>query len=301
MAVQESSDTLITWPRLALGVIAQAELNTDVVPNIPTWNFKPIQEINSNQQRYSTGMHHHDVLELCVTVQGQGIMDIQGQRYEMIQPAMVVLAPGLEHCEGIDHHKHSYATIWFTWTASANVRIFVNAYQPNVGWSIPWGTVLPTRYQHHLSKWTNGLPDISAFELLRATLLAALGELAYQSQLQSKKNPKKAAAGHIRVLQWVRHYIDQHYAQPLSVDSIALMTCYSPHYLNTLFTRWIGRGIRTYLIDQRMLQAQRLCQYTKLPIHDIATRVGYDDPLYFSRAYRKYHGCAPTQSRAIET
>ncbi len=290
--------SLTMWPRLAMGVLSMADFSLHTDSDIPAWNLKSVQGGNLPQQRYPTGIHQHDHLELCITVQGQGTIEIQGKRYLMDHPAMVILPPGLEHCEGVDHHKHRYATLWFSWVGDVAVRVIANAYQPNGGWSMPWGTILPQRYQQPLSKWADEPFDLSTFELLRATLLGALGELAYQSEMQTTKSQPGIAVGHIRVLRWVRHHIDQNYAQPLSVDRIAQMTCYSPHYLNTLFIRWTGRGIRTYLIDQRMKQARWFCQHTELPIHEIAIRVGYEDPLYFSRAFRKYHGCTPTQSRS---
>lgn len=47
-----------------------------------------------------------------------------------------------------------------------------------------------------------------------------------------------------------------------------------------------------------MLQATRLLRFTDLAISQIAYRCGYNDPLYFSRAFKRHHGQSPANYRA---
>ncbi|MFA9478775.1 AraC family transcriptional regulator [Phycisphaerales bacterium AB-hyl4] len=296
MGRQEPADCVSNWLRRVLAVLAQAELTIKASSRLCGWNLKPTHSHVQQQRRYLSGLHCHDYLELCVTVQGQGIMEIEDRKYRMIEPAIAVLNPGLLHSEGFDHHRHRYETIWFSWR-NEGVRLLVNAYEPGEGWSCPWTTTLSTQHQNRLAKWATGLVDASAFDAMRATLLAVLGDMTYQNHMQNQTPQGIITAGHKRVLHWVRHYLDQHYAQPINVDHIAELTCYSPHYLNTLFAQWTGQGIRSYLIARRMQQALELCQHTDTAIQDIAAQVGYDDPLYFSRAFRRYHGYPPSQAR----
>ncbi len=298
MSLQEYPDTITAWSRQALLALAQAEPYAFASAATLGWNLTPTREKARQQQRYNRGLHRHPYLELCVTVRGQGMMDIEDQRFRMEEPAMVLLNPGVFHSEGFDHKKHSYGTLWFSWTGKG-IRVLANAYQPVTGWSCPWTTMLPAQHQHRLARWTTGLFDAAVFEPMRATLLAVLGEMMYQEQM--RPGQEDVRAGHARVLRWVRHYLDGHYAEPLNVEHVAEMTCYSPHYLNALFAQWTGHGIRTYLIRRRMEQALSLCQETDLPIQDIAAKVGYDDPLYFSRAFRRYHGYPPSGARKEAT
>ena len=47
-----------------------------------------------------------------------------------------------------------------------------------------------------------------------------------------------------------------------------------------------------------MLEAARLVRYTDLTVGEIAFRVGFEDQLYFSRAFKRHRGEAPTAYRA---
>jgi len=47
-----------------------------------------------------------------------------------------------------------------------------------------------------------------------------------------------------------------------------------------------------------MLEAARLLRFTELTIGEIAHRVGFDDQLYFSRAFKRHHGEPPMAYRA---
>ena len=59
----------------------------------------------------------------------------------------------------------------------------------------------------------------------------------------------------------------------------------------------MGVSPQQYLIDLRLRNARDLLISTDLSISEVARSVGYDDPLYFSRLYRKHYGLSPRESR----
>ncbi|MGJ8640337.1 MAG: helix-turn-helix domain-containing protein [Opitutaceae bacterium] len=70
--------------------------------------------------------------------------------------------------------------------------------------------------------------------------------------------------------------------------------------LSTFRRHWLKRiGIppATYLTNKRMEEAARLLITTQLPIKAIAIHVGYEDPLHFSRAFRKHFNRSPRNYR----
>ena len=46
-----------------------------------------------------------------------------------------------------------------------------------------------------------------------------------------------------------------------------------------------------------MLEAARLLRFTELAVSEVAHRVGFDDPLYFSRAFKRRHDESPQAYR----
>jgi AraC family transcriptional regulator, transcriptional activator of pobA len=54
-----------------------------------------------------------------------------------------------------------------------------------------------------------------------------------------------------------------------------------------------GRGTKELITERRMLEAARLLRFSDLTIGEVAHRAGFDDQLYFSRAFKRRFGEAP--------
>ena len=59
----------------------------------------------------------------------------------------------------------------------------------------------------------------------------------------------------------------------------------------------MGENFSVYLTLYRLERAQELLNRTDLSIAEIANRVGYANPGYFTRIYKKYRGITPEQAR----
>jgi AraC-like DNA-binding protein len=60
-----------------------------------------------------------------------------------------------------------------------------------------------------------------------------------------------------------------------------------------LFRKSIGVPLHKYITQVRLKEARRLLKYSSESISQIAYSVGYDDPLYFSRIFKRYYGVSP--------
>ncbi len=87
---------------------------------------------------------------------------------------------------------------------------------------------------------------------------------------------------------YARHHDAAHYAEALAVPAAAL---------SRALTQATGRSTKELVTDRVMLEAVRLLRFTDLTVGEIAHRVGYDDPLYFSRAFKRHAGEAPMAYR----
>lgn len=94
-----------------------------------------------------------------------------------------------------------------------------------------------------------------------------------------------------------RTFIDDHYAEDISVADIAAASKISPSRLSGLFRRETGASVMAYRNELRLVKAAQLLLHSNLRIADIGQRVGYTEQAFFSRIFRKHLGMSPRQYR----
>lgn len=119
-------------------------------------------------------------------------------------------------------------------------------------------------------------------------LLALLESAAEQREASSRKQLLAAM---------VQEYIDTHYQRPIDSESISRELGMNYRYLSTVFREATGLRLRGYLNLVRVRQATHLLRNTAYNISEIAHRVGFADPLYFSRIFKRETGISPTEYR----
>ena len=108
-----------------------------------------------------------------------------------------------------------------------------------------------------------------------------------------------AAPGNIdSIIFSIKCYVDQNYAQPLSLESLASQVHLSTSYLSKLFKREIGENLSVYILNVRIEHAKLLLRSTDMKTYEIAEAVGIGDPVYFSKLFKKAVGCKPKEYRA---
>lgn len=95
----------------------------------------------------------------------------------------------------------------------------------------------------------------------------------------------------------VRRHLETRYAEQITLEGLAKQFYISKYDLCRRFRQEYGEGIWDFLKRRRMEQAHALLVETDLKIYEIAERVGYNDPNYFSSIYRKYYGQSPYQAK----
>lgn len=92
-------------------------------------------------------------------------------------------------------------------------------------------------------------------------------------------------------------YLESHYTEQVSLEELARRVHLSAGHLSRHFTRRMGMGVVEYLHRMRAEEACRLLRCTDEPITEIALRVGYREPAYFSRCFRAQIGQSAQQYR----
>ncbi|MFC0183104.1 AraC-type DNA-binding protein [Pseudarcicella hirudinis] len=94
-------------------------------------------------------------------------------------------------------------------------------------------------------------------------------------------------------LVYVREYLDQHFADNLSVTAIARKAGINQTKLKSGFKQLFQTTLFGYISDLRLNEAKRLLLEEKLYVSEVADRVGYKYPHYFTAAFKKKFGIKP--------
>lgn len=137
--------------------------------------------------------------------------------------------------------------------------------------------------------------------LLKPLNEAELKELINKAIYNINQNSRQA--GHVNAVNYslpVRlacEYIDKNYQEDINLNKISNYVSLSKNYFCNIFKKETGMTIWDYLIRIRMEEAKKMLLETEQKTYEISERVGYDDPSYFGRLFKKYTGFTPMEFR----
>ncbi|MEK5334229.1 helix-turn-helix transcriptional regulator [Lysinibacillus sp. FSL W8-0992] len=97
-----------------------------------------------------------------------------------------------------------------------------------------------------------------------------------------------------KVIEEAIAYIHRHYMNPLTLHELAELHAMNTKRFSYFFHKYTGLRPIDYLINYRMERASDLLKVGNFAINDIAISVGYANPLYFSRVFKKKFGVSPS-------
>ena len=93
-------------------------------------------------------------------------------------------------------------------------------------------------------------------------------------------------------------YIDQNYAEKLTLRDAVHITGLSYSYLSRFFHDSIGQPFTAYLTNIRLLEAEKLLLSTDMSIVNIALETGFGSSSYFTAKFKESRGVTPSEFRA---
>ena len=125
-------------------------------------------------------------------------------------------------------------------------------------------------------------------------LLALLMKNSVSASVSGREHSRR------RILKTAKDYIETNYPMAMSVEDISAAAAVSRTTLFRVFRSELNMTPVEYLISFRIAQAKKLLSETDLSVMAIARSVGYEDNLYFSRAFREIEGKSPTEYRKLQ-
>ncbi len=100
-------------------------------------------------------------------------------------------------------------------------------------------------------------------------------------------------------VQTVTEYIVKHSAEPLNVTMLADLVGLHPNYLSSLFRKCCGCTICQYILRIRVNRAESMLLEETLSVGEIATRCGFSNVYYFSRAFKRVKGVSSSSLKKL--
>lgn len=119
------------------------------------------------------------------------------------------------------------------------------------------------------------------------------------SQVLSVKSNKLHTGQQNYYIRMAEEFVEKYYAQNIHVQDIADYVGICRSHLTTLFQDNLQMSPSEYITHFRLTRAHEQLAISNFSIGKIAEICGYQDPLVFSRAFKKMTGMTPTQYRRI--
>ncbi|MBO7292375.1 MAG: helix-turn-helix domain-containing protein [Clostridia bacterium] len=133
--------------------------------------------------------------------------------------------------------------------------------------------------------------DPAVLDILFLSLATLLGTRCRRREEREAAPLRCAAVGE------VVSYIESHFSEELTLDTLAARSHYSRRHMTRLFLRDVGMPPMEYLDAVRIDEACRLLVSSDLPISAVGERCGFPDNNLFSRHFRHRRGLSPREYR----
>lgn len=97
------------------------------------------------------------------------------------------------------------------------------------------------------------------------------------------------------VIETAKKYIKNNYSRDISLEDVSRAVNISPYYFSKIFKEDTGENFIEYLTNIRIEKAKELLETTDYSMKEICAEIGYSDPNYFSRSFKKNVGVTPTE------
>lgn len=148
-------------------------------------------------------------------------------------------------------------------------------------------------FSHLTDIWMNAIARINDKNGTVLSESILLYSLSFVPAIDNEKNSPK---NNDDILEMLVDYVDTHFKDPkLTLKRAALIFSYSEKYLSHMFKVKMSIGFNAYLNKLRIQHACHLIDMGMNSVTEIAISCGYNDPLYFSKTFKKATNKTPTQ------
>lgn len=230
---------------------------------------------------------------LIYCVRGKGWYAIKGKRFEVGVNQFFILPATLEHTQYGAHETDPWTIYWVHFSGN-NMKLFNQSFK--IG---PADGPQTIRYNETgLQLWNTMYHNLEmgySMENLVQTNLCLyhfISTFLFPDQLNDEKKQEDKDMIQQSIL-----FMRANAGSKFTVEELAKKYNYSASHYTHLFRKGTGMSPLDYFIHLKLQRACLLLQTSGIKIKNLAEELGYDDPYYFSRLFKKYMSVSPEQYR----
>lgn len=234
-------------------------------------------------------LHSHKYAELFYIVGGEGQFRIEDQLYPVKAHQVVMVNPNVLHTEvGYPIHPMEYIVLGIE-----GLELFVSP-ELNSRFRIldcrGGSDILPCLRQI-FQESQSGQPGCEAIcqAYMEILILRLMRSISFATSVSGPTDSHQCAT--------VRHYIDTHYKEPLTLDTLSSVAHINKYYLAHAFKEEYGLSPIRYMISRRIDESRFLLRETDMSMSQIARVLGFSSASYFSQSFRRAEGMTPAEYR----
>lgn len=260
-------------------------------------SFDKVKLLYASASRYNadwqSSLHRHYCSELFYITEGCGQFQIEDQIYPVNTHDLIIVNPNVLHTE----LSHNTDPLSYIVLGIEDVELSTPENENDVSFCIinlkEINEVVHFYFDQILAEINKNTSDSRILcRNLTENLFILLSRQADFSVTLApiqKKSPRVCIA--------VRQYIDYHFKENITLDTLAEVTHVSKYHLVHVFTEEYNISPINYLIYKRIEEGKKLLQTTDYSLSQIGHTIGFSSPSYFSQAFRKHAGCTPLEYR----
>lgn len=250
-------------------------------------------------------LHHHDFYEVYLLLRGQVAYTVENNLYNMRPGDLMLVSPlelhqarirpdgapyerivlwiGRSYLEGLSSPRTSL-TRCFDTTVPGHTNLL----------RLPADRSVETRRVLERLSLLHAEPDYGSDLLAQCCLTELLVNLNRDAADRTLQKSLSGDTSSDRVVDAVVRYINEHYSEPLTLDSLAERFFLSKYHLLRKFETQVGTTVHRYILQKRLLNAKQLLAGGVAP-SEACTYCGFGDYANFYRAFRSEYGQTPRQ------
>ena len=235
---------------------------------------------------------------LIYCLEGHGWIELETGRHELVPNSYFIIPRNTAHKYGAKK-EDPWSIYWIHFTGSS-AKHFYKKYKLSNSSNGYMPKIVQIPFEERRIKYFNGIISLlesgysrEIVEYVNISLWQLLASFIYNDFFSKIRHQSKDT----NIVDTAINYMKENIDRSISVDELAGHLNYSNSYLYSLFKEETGYSPIHYF---NHLKIQKACQYlsfTNLSIKEISFELGFSDPFYFSRLFKKLMELSPTEYR----